>query len=257
MNNTLTQTEVAVFKNCTHCDGEIAFESRFCRHCGVVQKAQDDITSEQKWNSIQYAGLFYLLNIGLCCLFKFIDSLQTLAISFIFDGLLAIVAVVFFCSNWAENKMLLRWPNFSIVKLAGYCLGAILASLLVGFSVRWINHTLFSEELYYSGLYRGHKYANELMVLSIAFMPAIFEELGFRGYMLQNLLGVSDKKQAIFITSFLFAILHLSFLSLFWLIPFALLQGYIRVKENTLWYGVCIHFFFNLTVCISEIWRLR
>ncbi len=250
-------SELAINKSCVRCAAAIPFTSRFCTHCGSSQGVTDDVPSEKKWANLKYLALFYLLTLGICCLFKFVDSLQTLTISFVCDGLLAAVAVFFFCTNWTENKKLLRWPKFSILKLVGYSIGAIFASLFVSYCVEWLNHTLFSGELYYSELYEGHKYANELLIFSTAFMPAVFEELGFRGYMLQNLLSVSDRYQAIFITSFLFAIIHLSFLSLFWLIPFALLQGYIRVKEKTLWYGVFIHFFFNLTVCVSEILRLK
>jgi len=83
-------------------------------------------------------------------------------------------------------------------------------------------------------------------------MPALFEELGYRGYLLQTLLKVADKEQAIYISAFLFAIIHMSFISLFWLIPFALFLGFVRTKENTLWYGVSIHFCFNLTACLFD-----
>jgi len=84
-------------------------------------------------------------------------------------------------------------------------------------------------------------------------MPALFEELGYRGYMLQTLLKVAEPDQAIYISAFLFAIIHMSFISLFWLIPFALFLGFVRIKEGTLWYGILIHFCFNLTACMFEL----
>ena len=84
-------------------------------------------------------------------------------------------------------------------------------------------------------------------------MPAIFEELGFRGFLLSNLLKITEVDQAVYVSAFLFAIIHLSFISLFWLIPFALFLGFTRIKEQTIWYGVIFHFTFN---CTSEILSL-
>ena len=66
-------------------------------------------------------------------------------------------------------------------------------------------------------------------------MPAIFEELGFRGFLLSNLLKITEVDQAVYVSAFLFAIIHLSFISLFWLIPFALFLGFTRIKEQTIW----------------------
>jgi membrane protease YdiL (CAAX protease family) len=83
-------------------------------------------------------------------------------------------------------------------------------------------------------------------------MPALFEELAYRGFVLGKLLLVVDKKQAIFISAFIFAIMHMSVLSLFWLVPFALPLAYVRIKENTVWYGIFIHFSFNCTACILD-----
>jgi len=241
------------YTHCLHCDGNIALESRFCKHCGAAHVKQETIPEGHGWAIIQQSALFYGIALLLCCLASFIDAFKTLTWSVIFDVLLACVTLTFFCDGWVKNKHLLRVADFSVIKLLGYGALASLASVVVSYCVGWLNHTLFSDDFYYYGLYSGSKYAPLLMIFFTAIMPALFEELGFRGYLLQNLLKVTDKTQAIFISSFLFAILHLSFLSLFWLIPFALVLGYVRVKEKTLWYGVFMHFCFNLTVCIMEI----
>ncbi|MDB5013697.1 MAG: family intrarane metalloprotease, partial [Daejeonella sp.] len=92
-----------------------------------------------------------------------------------------------------------------------------------------------------------------LLFIYVAVLPAIFEELAYRAYLLQALKEVVDDKQAIFISAVLFAIIHISFISLFWLLPFALVLGYICVKENSIWYGVAIHFTFNLTACVLDL----
>jgi membrane protease YdiL (CAAX protease family) len=101
------------------------------------------------------------------------------------------------------------------------------------------------------------KYAKLITILVVALQPAIFEELAFRGVLQEGLNKITDKKQAIFISAFLFTILHMSFISFFWLLPFALCLGYVRMKEETIWYGVLIHFCFNTTACFLEFFELN
>jgi membrane protease YdiL (CAAX protease family) len=240
-------------KDCLQCLAVLNIDSKFCNTCGARQ--YPDISKEvpDKWRLLKQAALFYSIYIIVCCIGSFIDSFDTLFWSVVFDTILAVTAIAFFVDNWAENKLLFRWPNFSILKLLGYIGIAILGSVIVHYSVTWLNITIFSKEEHFYYLFKTSVYYAFLLILIVAVLPAIFEELAFRGYLLNLLLKVADKEQAIYISAFLFAIIHLSFISLFWLIPFALFIGYIRVKENTLWYGVFFHFFFNLTACLFDL----
>ncbi|SCW50194.1 CPBP family intramembrane glutamic endopeptidase [Mucilaginibacter sp. NFR10] len=150
-------------------------------------------------------------------------------------------------------KKQLRWPSFSWQKLAAYGSIAMASNLLIHYISSWINIIIFSRDYYYYSIFAGMPGAACLIIFFTAITPALFEELGFRGYLLQSLLNIADTGQAVFISAFLFGIIHLNFVSLFWLIPFALFLGYVRVKENTIWYGVFFHFCFNLTACLFEL----
>ena len=90
------------------------------------------------------------------------------------------------------------------------------------------------------------------MVITIALLPALFEELAYRGYLMEKLLCVFERKESMYISSLLFFLVHFSMTSFFWMLPFAILLAWIRLRENTLWSGVVIHFFFNLTSCFME-----
>lgn len=250
-------TAPSALTHCINCNEPINPGSRFCGHCGFAQANAEDESGPEKLNALGQVAVFFLIDAAICCIASFINFFKTLQWSITVDILLAITAIVFFWRDWRNNKSLLRWANFSIFKLLGYCSLAVVASFVVSISVRSLNRTLFSKELSYYAFYEPHKHAKALAIFFIAIMPALFEELGYRGFLLGKLLQVVDKKQAIFISAFLFAIMHTSFISLFWLIPFALLLAAIRLKENTLWYGVFIHFSFNFTVCVTEILRLN
>ena len=234
-------------KPCTQCGNPIALNTRFCSTCGSRQSTGVEAIVENKWLRIKQSGLFYAIVIVLCASSNFIEAFQTIGWSLFFEVALAIISVSFFAFNWAENKRLLYWVDFSFQKLCPYCALALAGSVFVHYSVGWLNLTMYSREQENFTFLKGNILGECLLVFFTAVTPALFEELGFRGYLLQNLLKVADIPQALFITSFLFAIIHMSFVSLFWLIPFALLLGAVRLKENTLWYGVFMHFTFNFT----------
>jgi len=64
-----------------------------------------------------------------------------------------------------------------------------------------------------------------------------------------------DERLVVAVTAFLFAIMHLSLLSLVWLIPFGFFIGHLRRKYDTIWYGIVFHFIFNLTACCIDLYR--
>jgi len=78
------------------------------------------------------------------------------------------------------------------------------------------------------------------------------EELAFRGILQEGLLKCIVPEQVVYVNAFLFAIIHMSLISFFWLLPFAIWLGKVRMKEGTIWYGVVIHFLFNTTACLLE-----
>jgi membrane protease YdiL (CAAX protease family) len=89
-------------------------------------------------------------------------------------------------------------------------------------------------------------------IFFIAILPPIFEELAFRGYLFNLLKRVTNARNTIIATSFLFALVHFSFISIIWIFPFGLLLGYLRNKYNTLWLGMIIHFIHNLIVFLLD-----
>jgi membrane protease YdiL (CAAX protease family) len=239
-------------KPCIKCRFLILPQTKFCNTCGSAQV--DEINeSANKWRLLQQSAIFYSIYIIVCALGNFVDIFKTFGWSLVIEVIIAGTATIFFAYNWVETKQILRWPNFSIQKLSAYCGLAMLGSFLVHYAVGWLNVTIFSKEEHFYTFFSGGYGAVFWIIFFTAVLPALFEELGFRGYLLQVLLKVADEEQAIYISAFLFAIIHMSFVSLFWLIPFALFIGSTRIRENTIWYGVFFHFCFNLTACLFEL----
>ncbi len=239
---------------CSNCNNEILANTNFCRNCGFAQNHLEVRFQSNKKQILQQIVLFFGIEI-VVCVFSLLIEEHTIAISLFLDFVMAITAVLFFTYNWKENKFLLTWPSFSIKKLLGLLLITIVASYLVQFLVGHLNHLVFNNDYTFYYTYAFHEYGKYIMVLSVALFPAIFEELAYRGFLMQKLLNIVDEKEAIYITSILFFFIHFSMISFFWMLPFAILLAYVRIKSNTIWYGVFIHFFFNLTACLVEIYN--
>ena len=241
---------------CDHCQNEVQPGHKFCSHCGSAQNYKEVVIHSKKWPNIQQIGLFFMIEI-LCCATSLLIEEHSLTTLFCIDGIMGIAALLFFFNSWSENKNILKWPGFSTWKLTGLITATILASIMVTFVVDHLNELVFKKEMEYYSIFAFHKYGTWLMFASIALYPAIFEELAYRGYLMQKLLSVVDEKEAIYISSILFFIIHFSLISIFWLLPFALFLGWLRIRTRTLWYGVFIHFFFNLTACFLDLYPLE
>lgn len=248
------EIETTETKFCLNCNAQIPINNKFCRNCGFAQNQPEVRFQSNKKQILQQIGLFFAIEIIVCVTAILIKE-QTIAISLFLDLVMAITAVLFFAYNWQENKFLLKWPAFSFKKLLGLILLTILASYIVQFIVGHLNRLIFNDDYTFYYTYAFHEYGNYIMIISVALFPALFEELAYRGFLMQKLLNIVDEKESIYITSILFFFIHFSMISFFWMLPFALLLAYVRIKSKTIWNGVVLHFFFNLTACLVEIYN--
>lgn len=97
--------------------------------------------------------------------------------------------------------------------------------------------------------YRNTLFVIIFLIITNCLLPAIFEELIFRGIILSSLRRFGDLF-AILISSLLFSLVHCNLMQ----IPFALIVGitfgFIAVKTNSLVIPMLIHFSNNLMSCI-------
>lgn len=168
---------------------------------------------------------------------------------------LAFITIYYAYKNKETIGPLLRFNNFKWSIIALVVTGALTFSIIVNFAVREINVSLFKTDTNYFDFYKIYVAPIPIMIYSIALMPAIFEEIAFRGVLFNYLSAFLDDKLVVMVTGFVFAAMHLSTLSLVWLIPFGILLGFMRNKYNTIWYGVLFHFIFNCTSCIIDLYQ--
>lgn len=87
-------------------------------------------------------------------------------------------------------------------------------------------------------------------ILMIVVLPPLEEELAFRGLIYGGLRKSLTVTETFIVSSFAFAILHLSVPSLVTHFPLGLYLVWLRHKSNSLWPGVFAHACHNFGVCL-------
>ncbi len=88
------------------------------------------------------------------------------------------------------------------------------------------------------------------LLISMALVPAISEELIFRGYIQSRLLKRYPARAAILISSFFFAVAHGDVRYACAIFPLAMWFGYVAYISESIWPGVICHFIHNAFVTI-------
>lgn len=230
---------------CRNCGSPVRPTSRYCPHCGAAQKRSPEENLRKKYGQLWLVAVFFLAQVLLSIVFAQPEILDDFKDALLFDALFATIVIVFVVIGWKYIRPALSLRGFSIARAGFYILIAAGFSIIVQYTMDWLNHNLFETETYYFEAFRDKPYPLLWMMLILAAEPAIIEELGYRGFMQGTLNRIFDKPQSLSITAFAFAVIHLSLISIIWLIPFALLLGYVRMRENNIWYTVLMHFVFN------------
>jgi len=240
---------------CDECETPVKGYHRFCHNCGAYLGSDAEQISIFNHSQLQSAFFFYAIYIFICLAVKYTAWFTSYDYLFWVEILLAAITVFFVRKNWDAIKPVLRFNNFNWLVLMAVIILAFVFSALVNISINQINVSIFRVNI---SLYDGYKIYQApvlIMIYSIAFIPAIFEELAFRGVLYNYLNTFLDERMVVMVTGFVFAAIHLNSFSLVWLIPFGILIGSLRKKYNTLWYGIIFHFVFNLTACFFDLYR--
>ena len=240
---------------CIHCNSILSSaDITFCPNCG--QKPQVEI---EKYENIFHnrnfylISAYYLITLLTLGLFKFTklfeDDMQSV---FILDSFLSILTVAFLSLFYRKDFQLYKFKRIKISHFVSLIAIVLVGAFIINVVVKFINTFLFGVDLVYSEVFLESQYPFLLSIIFICIQPAIFEEMAFRGFIYSGLQEMANKETAIFISSFLFAIMHLSIISLPWLIGIGLLFCWFRNKYNTLWYGMIGHALFNFVAVVME-----
>jgi membrane protease YdiL (CAAX protease family) len=249
----MNEPSLNALQRCPHCQGTVSATDSFCGHCGKELKVTVAETLEDVFSTLQPTLLYYFITLILLATYKFTNTFPPGLEGMIFVTLVDVFIVIAFWANYYENlKPLFSFSGLSFKLIVLTILGAITGSVVVSIVAKFINLSIHDDVFYDTYLFEDTSSPFLFATLLIAVQPAIFEEVTFRGFLFDNLKRVSNSKSAVYISGFVFGIMHLQIISLLWLVPIGLTFGYLRDKYNTLWYGVIGHFVYNFSITFFE-----
>ena len=134
----------------------------------------------------------------------------------------------------------------------------IVAAIAINFAAAYMNSYLITlilpfQEMDISLFAEGADEAYEivLFLISTAVIPALVEELLFRGVILSNLMPFG-RDTAILGSAFLFGLMHGNILQFLYMTLMGVVLGYVYVKTESIWCCVLIHFFNNALSVVQE-----
>jgi uncharacterized protein len=249
------EAQTPILHQCEECQHPVKDHHRYCGNCGAYLGSQEVKVNIFNNLSLRTVFAFYFLYLLICLTVKHTRWFNNYDQMFWIEMVLAVITLRFAWVNRRQIVPVLRFNNFRWQTITVVAILAMTASMIVSISMREVNLSFFGSEVHYYNAYKMYWFPTAIMIYSIAIMPAIFEELAFRGVLFNYCTHFLDERLVVAVTAFLFAIMHLSLLSLVWLLPFGFYIGHLRRKYNTLWYGVAFHFVFNLTACLVDLYK--
>ena len=247
------QSSVTGISSCLGCGGEIRPDDRFCGSCGTSLIADAERQSRDAFSLLTPSLVYYFVTLALLAAYKLTDIFSPGFESFLGVSIVdTLIVVVFWIMARKELAPLFRLKDIRISIVMLTIAGALLGCLVVSVAADFINVSLFETTFSDSWLFEETSAPLLYAVMFTCVQPAIFEEVAFRGFLFNNIQQVTTPTGAVYITAFVFGIIHLAVISMLWLVPLGLIFGMLRAKYNTLWYGVIGHFTYHLGFILLE-----
>jgi len=170
-------------------------------------------------------------------------------------AVLSVITLLFVAYHWKSLAGFLslkkvRWKPLLAIMAISCAFGTGLF-----FLQEYLNALNHNAQYRISLIFWESPYPKLYSVLFLCVQPAVIEELAFRGFIFNSLLVRYSARISMIVSSLLFALLHLSLVSVLWLFPIGWLFVYFRHHYQSLWYGIFGHFTYNFMIIFLEINR--
>ncbi|MBL7849979.1 MAG: CPBP family intramembrane metalloprotease [Cyclobacteriaceae bacterium] len=249
----MSDIDVEIQTACPHCQAPYQPGDAFCQICGkeLVVEPRDDFGDV--FVPLRPVLLYYFMLLLVLALYKFTDSFPDgLAGMIVITLVTVVITVAFTVESWATTRKLYSFSGVRWSILGLTIGGAMVGSLVVNMLCDFINASFHDDVFYNTYLFADTPYPLLFATLMIALEPAIFEEVAFRGFLFTSLARITKGVNAVYVSAFLFGIMHLSIISLIWLVPIGIAFAELRRRYDTLWYGMAGHFVYNFCIVLYE-----
>ena len=149
---------------------------------------------------------------------------------------------------------------YSIIKTIWYCFISLLVIFLVSFLYVFLMNSLFGIEAPSSKievLVRNRSISSNILLVVVAVIAPLSEEVFFRGFLYSAFKKSWGINVALFLSSFLFAIVHLELYSFIPLMIIGWLLAYLFEKTKSLMPAIFLHSVYNLILILILLGELE
>lgn len=247
--------------NCEYCGKPLDNRYYFCLNCSmpytkveyVLPRVSVPYLSDEKKvamlapSAIRIFWMYFSLILGggvLGMLIFGADSSETslnVFFSILFSCFTIVIAIFYF------KTLKPQLGKIGFLHPAAWIGFPILAGLLL---INWLYHIKLIELVGLSDLLDDSKYSDIFptygaLILFVAVVPAIFEELAYRGLIQHWLQDALSPTKAVIFASALFSLSHFSVYSFPYLFAVGVLLGWLKLKTGSLYPSILIHFLHN------------
>ncbi len=169
--------------------------------------------------------------------------------------------VWFFAIFWRKARFKdLGLRYYSIAKTLWYSLILLIAIFVISFLYVFIMSSLFGIDAPASKmetLIKNRSISNIILLIVVAFIGPIIEEIFFRGFIYSAFKKNWGTNAALFLSSLLFAIVHLDLFSLLPLMIIGWLLAYLFEKTKSLFPAIFLHAAYNLILILIMLGQLE
>ena len=258
----------AVAPCCAGCRKPLRLGAQFCPSCGStaagsagqavalpppIEPHRPGSVFDSQWRQIKQVGWLFALLLGSSLIAGIVGRFQPspwLDVSV--SSVDAFIVMVFAVIHYRDVRPLIGRPALDLrgVVTLTMCGLIFVAAMSVYFSLlKWAGFSIFRA----AGIFEKAGWPVVSMFALVSLMPAVVEEVAFRGVIQSALQRVAGEREALLIQAALFSVLHLMpmmFISHFFM---GLCFGYMRVRSKSLYPGMVLHAAWNACVLCREL----
>lgn len=252
----------AVQTHCAYCGSLLARGYYFCLSCATPHKsaesvlpavyvAQPDEAKLIRRDAPHAWPLFWTymsVIIGFAVISHIFFQGQPLLGLVVGSTALFITTGIFAGIHW--RSLAVQFARFGFDKRAAWlCIGALVPLLAINYGLMSLWQYLLPPSMSKGEALKETGLSMNALVFFIAVMPAILEEIAFRGLLLHWLQVAISPMRALLLSSALFAALHFN-INFFYLFGVGWVLGYAKLKTGSLYPSMVIHFLHNFIVVV-------
>jgi len=256
--------------DCGQCGAKLRADARFCARCGtrlpfaaqeIPGHARAEAFTEEatpavdRRQQLRVVGWLYglMLMISLC--FGFAWNIEPMGDFLTAESVVFAILVLAFAVYYrSEIVPLLHPAAFNLDAGRKLAIATAIQFVLLGTVFYLMEKTGIPFERVTDEMQRHDYTAWQLLVLC-SLMPAVFEEIAFRGIIFDRLKQVLGEKEAWLVTAALFSVLHLSPVIFPTHFAMGLIFGWLRMRTGSLIPGMILHAAWNAANIGIELWQ--